>query len=307
MNKIEKAILKTLVYFDILNRPLSLDELLYYLYHQQASKLQVFVGLKNLLSKKMIEQEISPKSGQIYYFIGGKKAIVPEYFAKFLISAKRWQKVYRVLKIIRLAPFVKMIAVINSLSYNNSRQDSDIDILIVAKRGRLWTARAFMILLLEIIGQNKNQWYQAGKFCLGFAFDGSRLNLSRIKYRDDIDFTYWLANLTPVYDKGIYRDLIEQNQWLKRELPNWEEKKCEVQSSKKLKTIEKILSGEFGDRLENWLAKIQIKRIWQDPKNKRQGASVIADPRVMKLHPFDKRAERQKAWEKHLTSLIAPR
>jgi hypothetical protein len=209
----------------------------------------------------------------------------------------------KVLKIIRLAPFVKMIAVINSLSYNNSREDSDIDILIIAKKGRLWMARALTVLLLEIIGQNKNQWYQAGKFCLGFAFDESRLDIEKIKFKNDIDFTYWLANLTPVYDRGIYQDFIKVNSWIHQELPNWQEKKLKIQSSK-CKIMEKLLIGKFGDALEKWLAKIQIAKIWQEPKNKRQGASVIADPGMMKLHPYDKRQERQQTWKLKLDKIL---
>ncbi len=306
MKRIEKTILKTLVYFDILNRPLILDEIWHYLYQEKASKLQVFMGLKSLLSKKVIGQETSPKSGHIYYFLNGRKEIVPEYFTNFSISQKRWQKVDKVLKIIRLAPFVKMIAVINSLSYNNSNEDSDIDILMVTKGGRLWTARTLTILLLEIIGQNKDQWYKAGKICLGFAFDESRLDMGKIKLNlpagGDIDFIYWLANLTPVYDRGIYRDFIKANHWLHQELPNWQPKELKTEDVK-LKTAEKIFLGKFGESLEKWLAKIQINRIWHDPKNKRQGTSVIADPGMMKLHPYDKRAERQKAWEKKIMAL----
>lgn len=303
MNKIEKAILKTIVFHDLLSRPLSLEEIWHYLYREKASKLQVFMGLKSLLGQKIIGQETSPKSGHIYYFLADRKEIVPGYFTNFSISARRWQKVDKVLKVIRWAPFIKVIAVINSLSYNNSRQDSDIDIFIITKKGRLWTARAFIILLLEIIGQNKNQWYQEGKFCLGFAFDESRLNLSRIKYHDDIDFTYWFANLTPVYDRGIYNHLLEQNSWIEPELPNWQSKEIRSENVKRT-FFEKLLSGEVGDKLENWLAKIQIGRIWNDPKNRRQGASVVADKNMMKLHPYDKRQERQQTWRLRLDKIL---
>jgi len=304
MKRIEKAIIQTLVFFDILRRPLTLDEIWHYLYRQKASKLQVFMGLKDLLSKKIVGKTVSPKTGNIFYHLIGGSPMASKYFTNFSISAQRWQKVTKVLKIIRLTPFVKMIAVINSLSYNNSRQDSDIDILIIAKKGRLWTARALMILMLEIIGQNKNQWYQAGKFCLGFAFDETRLDLRKIKFQDDIDFTYWLANLTPVYDRGIYHDLIEANHWLRQELPNWVEKKPPRLEPEKLKRIEKMLSGKFGDKLESWLAKIQIAKIWRDPQNKRRGASVIADAAMMKLHPYDQRQQRQKIWEQGLDKKI---
>lgn len=306
MKRIEKSIIQTISFFDLLSRPLTLEEIWHYLYQFRASKLQVFMGLKDLLNEKIIGKAVSPKTGNIFYHLSERPQLASEYFTNFSISANRWQKVDRVLKIIRLTPFVKMIAVINSLSYNNSSGDSDIDILIIAKRGRLWTARAFIILMLEIIGQNKNQWYKADKFCLGFALDESRLDIGKIKFKNDIDFTYWLANLTPVYDRGIYRDLIEANPWIHQELPNWQEKNYSSENAggPKLRMIEKLLLGRFGDRLENRLAKIQINRIWRDPKNKRQGASVIADPGMMKLHPYDKRQERQQTWKLRLDKIL---
>ncbi len=297
MNKIEKAVLQTLTFYDILERPLILDELWHYLYRLKASKLQVFMGLKKLIEKGQVAEK------DFYYFLNGREKIAEDYSLKQEISRKRFIKSDRIIKILRFMPFIKNISVINSLSYNNSRQDSDIDILIIAKKDRLWTARALTILLLEIIGQNKNKWYKAGKFCLGFAFDETRLDLSKIKYRNDIDFTYFLANLTPVFDRGIYRELIEANSWINKELPNWEKKNYSIENSK-LRIFEKLLLGKMGDKLEKWLAKIQINRIWRDPKNKRKGASVIADESMMKLHPYDKRIERQKEWERKIGKLI---
>jgi len=302
MNKLEKAIFKTLGFYSILNRPLTMDELWRFLYGASASKLQVFIA-----TEKLIKQDIIFKKND-YFVLRGRETIIDDFIKRRELNRKRWGKVSWVVKIISILPFVKNISIINSLSYNNSRDDSDIDLLIVAKKNRLWTARAFTILTLEILGQNKNTWYQANKFCLGFAFDETRLDLSKIRYRDDIDFIYWLANLDPIFDRGIYKDLILQNQWLKEELPNWEEKRIKMQISPmlrsesdrkrrtNLKMIERLLGGKFGDGIENWFSKIQINRIRKDPKNKRKDASVIADSNMMKLHPYDKRKLRHNIW-----------
>lgn len=290
MNKVEKAVIKTIVFYDLLKRPLTLDEIYLNLYRQGSSKLNVLMAVKNLTNKEIVEENND------LYFLCGKNKLVTDYGSGKKQSKKYWSKIGWVLKILKLVPFIKNISVINSLSYNGVSENSDIDILIITKKNRLWTARAFTILLLELIGQNKNKWYKAGKFCMGFAFDETKLDLSKIKFQKDVDFTYWLANLTPVYDRGIYKDLISENQWLKNELPNWEEKKVN-NKKEKIKTIERILSGQLGNRLENWLGKIQIKRIWNDPKNSRKGASVIADKNMMKLHAYDVRVSRQKEFE----------
>lgn len=304
MNKLEKAIIQTLAFFDIMGRPLTLEEIWRFLYQCKTGKLQVLMGLRDLAKKGMVIKR------EGYCYLKNRRRIISEYQKRKEISNERWKKINWIAKILQRAPFVKNISVINSLSFGTSREGSDIDILLVAKKGRLWTARAMVILLLEVLGQNKNKWYKAGKFCLGFAFDEGRLDLSQIKYQKDIYFSYWLANLTPVFDSGIYLNLIQENTWFLEELPNWQGKKCKMQISTaegkacKIKIIEKIFTGKFGDKLEKWLAGIQIHRILKDPENKRKGASVVADDSMLKLHAYDKRKEYQREWQDLTKKLI---
>lgn len=289
MKSIELSILKTLAFFDIFGRPLTLEEIWQFLYKLKASQLQVLIGLENLQKKLKIN-----KKNQ-YNFLSKQSSMMEEFAIKQAICQRNWRKVSWVIKILKFIPFVKNISIINSLAFGTSNEDSDIDILLIAKKNRLWTARAFTVLLLEIIGQNKNKWYQAGKFCLGFAFDESRLDLSEIRQEYPAHFAYWLANLTPVYDRGIYQKLIEGNLILQI-LPNWQLKRIKIFSPKAV-PIEKLLSGKFGDCLEQFLARIQINKVWRDPQNqKAKGMNVIADRSMLKMHPKDRRGKYQKKW-----------
>jgi len=287
MTRLTKAIIKTLCFFAIFSRPLTLEELWQFLYKTKASKLQVLLALQKMQAKKIIIKK------KAYFALAINKNIFRIFGENRLICHANWRKVTWVVKILRFTPFVKNISIINSLSFGTSHKNSDIDILIIAKKNRLWTARAFVVFLLELIGQNKNKWQIAGKFCLGFAFDEKRLNLEKIQLQKYIYSPYWLANLTPVFDRRIYKNLIIENQWLKQELPNWLPKKVDRVSTK-LSIVEKFLNSRIGDRLENWLANIQIKRVWADPENIRgKKGSVIASGSMLKMHPYDKRPEYQ--------------
>lgn len=296
MMKIEKAIIKTLAYFEVFGRPLKLEEIWQFLYRTPASKLQVLIALEKLEKKKQIFKKDQ------YYCLIDRKLIINKFIQNQNLIKKRWQKVAWVVKILQLAPFIKNISVINSLSFGTSNEDSDIDLLVITKKGRLWTTRALVILLLEIIGQNKNKWYKAGKFCLGFAFDETRLNLGKIAKNFEPHFVYWLANLWPVYNKGIYREFIEVN-LLKKFLPNWQAPTIKNQSQK-FSWIEKLLSGKFGDRFEEFLAKIQIKKVWADPKHRAKLGLVEADRSMLKMHPKDQRPEYLKSWQMRLDKIF---
>lgn len=300
MTKIEKAILQTLAFFDIFSRPLTLEELWHNLYKLETTKLQVFLGLKNLQKKKIINEKNS------YYYLKKSKKKFDIFESNGSIKMANWRKVNWVIKILKYAPFVKNISVINSLSFGASNQNSDIDILLIAQKNRLWTARAITVMILEFLGQNKNKWYQANKFCLGFALTTEKLNLENLRLNPpaggDIYFTYWLAMLTPVLDRKIYKKFILENAWILKELPNWQEKNIESDLEKKSR-LEKILSGRFGGTLESFLSHLQIKKIWSEKENHRLDASVVADFQMMKLHAYDRRSFYQKQWQEKLKTL----
>jgi len=303
MNKIEKAIIKTLAFFDIFERPLTLEEIWQFLYQKpasqmHASQMQVLIGLQKLEKNHQI-------LGKNQYFcLSNRKSIIDKFLQNQSFIHGRLQKVRWVVKILRLVPFVKNISIINSLSFRTSNEASDIDLLIITKKGRLWTARALTVLLLEIIGQNKNKWYQAGKFCLGFAFDETRLDLKKIAKGHEVHFMYWLANLLPVYDREIYHQLIEVN-YLNNFLPNWRTPKIKI-NREKVGLIEKLFSKKLGDRLEKLFAEIQIKRVWSDPKHHGKKGLVEADEGMLKMHPVDKRPEYLKSWQMRLDPILKP-
>lgn len=290
MSKIEKSILQTLAFYDIFNRPLMLEELWRFLYKNPASKLQVLMGVKKLLEKRLIFKKNN------YYFLAANKKIIKDYLRLRPHNRRLWQKVFWVMKILKFAPFVKNISIINSLSFAVANEESDIDIMVISKKNRLWTARAFVILLLEIIGQNKNRWHRAGKFCLGFAYDETRLNLRTVLPKKYLYSAFWLGNFTPVLDRKMYQRLIAENPWIYEELPNWTPEETSNYSAKNSR-FEKLLSGKLGERLENWLAEVQIKRVWADPENiKGLKGLVIADSHMLKMHPKDMRPEYQRRW-----------
>ena len=204
MSKIEKAILKTLAFFDIFSRPLTLEELWHFLHQFKTSKYQVLIGLRKLAKKGKILEKND------YFSLNFNRQIFREYIRRRKICQKNFQKARRYLGLLKILPFVKNISVINSLAFQSSDEKSDIDILLVTKKNRLWFTRALVVLVLEILGQNKNKWYRAGKFCLGFAFDEEVLNLKKFRLKNDIYFSYWLAMLAPVLDRGLTQGLFKK-------------------------------------------------------------------------------------------------
>lgn len=295
MQKEKQAIIKTLAFYSLWQRPLKKQEL-----YERLSVRCDFCDFDKAIYKLTKTQKIDQKFG--YVFLAGEEKIVAKQIQRLKIIDQYFKKVGRILRFLKIIPFLKTVAVINSLSFQTVNENSDIDIFLICAKNRLWTVRALTVAILELLGVNKQKNKIAGRFCLGFAIDEKRLDLSSIRLKDDPYLTYWLANLEPVFDTGAYKKFIQANSWLFDELPNWSVKK--IVSKSNINFFQKILSGKFGDFLEKFLAKIQIKRVWQDPKSRRRGGTVVADESMLKLHPYDKRQKYKSDLDKKMASLL---
>ena len=256
MNKTEKAILKVIAFFDLSQKALELEEVWQFLHRTRSSKVQVLIGLQNLEKEGVIAKENE------LYFLAGRTKVLDKMAEREKLQAERMRKVEQFAKLFSYAPFVQNISVTGSLATGTSLEDSDINLLIIARKHRAWLAKTFVTMILETFGQNKSRWYRANKFSVNIVLDESRLDLGELKLKKDDYLAYWLANLVPVLDRGVYKKLIEENSWIYREFPNWQAKEVESRSVR-YTFLEKFL---LSDRVLNFWARAkkfeQIKTRW---------------------------------------------
>ena len=62
----------------------------------------------------------------------------------FLVFLKKWKFLYHNF------PFVEEIFLANSITFNALTPTSDIDLFVITKKGRIWTARLIMSLILRV-------------------------------------------------------------------------------------------------------------------------------------------------------------
>lgn len=286
MNKLEKAILKTIAFFDLSQKPLSLDEIWHFLYRTRASRIQVLIALENLEKNG----QICKKNSQ--YFLPGRQSILNSVKRDDLEEVS-WKKVSRYAKLFEYLPFLQNVSVTGSLAAGNLRENSDINLLIITRKNRKWLAKTLLTMLLEAFGQNKNRWYRAGKFSIDFVLEDGDLDLAKLHFKKDTYAAYWLANLAPMIDRGGYKKLIAQNDWIFKEFPNWQPKEIESFSSK-YTPLEKFISSDRGRSLIEFGKKIRIKKLYDYLKNK----THEAEEALLKTRANVKRKEFQQKWQK---------
>ena len=137
----KRAILETLAYSDVFEYPLRLDELHRYL------PLQVKIEYLSQ-SMDLLHGQVREKNG--YYFLAGREIIVEIRKQREVQSQKLFQLALKYGRIAGALPFIRMVALTGSLAVMNSSNDADFDYMLVAASGRVWIARAFVLLFNRI-------------------------------------------------------------------------------------------------------------------------------------------------------------
>ena len=116
-----------------------------------------------------------------------------------------------------------MVGVTGAQAMNNSDQDDDIDLLIVASRNRLWLTRLFSVLLVEVVAKRRRPGDRKvkDKICLNMFLDEDHLGIP--KSERNLYSAHEVAQLKPLWNRGgTYLRFINANHWTGKFLPNWQ-------------------------------------------------------------------------------------
>jgi hypothetical protein len=219
---LEKAIISTLVYFDIFNYPLTETEIRKWLYVGKENEKTTYslYQIKHALgNSRYLNDRIDFAKG--YYFLKGRDELVTRRNKNHIIGIPRWKKLQKICLLLKVIPFVRMIAACNTMAINDIKPTSDIDVFIIVKSGRIWITRFMITTLVSLIGQWRHKDSIVNKICLSFYTTDDNLNFNNLaKQPYDIYLTYWIALAVPLLDRGAYLDFIRTNQWIKQYLPN---------------------------------------------------------------------------------------
>lgn len=303
MNDLEQSILRTLAFFDIFSYPLTAEEIFKWLYRPNDN--YTLLDIKKALKKSQALKEKLSLT-EAFYSLKGREHTAYIRKKNNNIAERKYYKAIRLIKFYRLIPFVRMVAVCNTLAYSNAREDSDIDLFIITKKGKIWLARFFTILMVKILGKRPSDQKNRDTFCLSFYVDEDHLNIENININSkDIYTPYWVAQLMPIYDPdGLYDKFIEENSWYRRHLPNAHPNQFskQVKETKACKTMEKIFNFLFSPPwLNNFLdplyRRFQYVIIDHNLKSLvNVDTRVIINEQMLKFHENDRREMFYKKW-----------
>ncbi len=323
MLPLHQSIIITLAWFDLFDYPLTAWEAFRWLcigndkagMAASSSYEEVLEELRALVAEKAIESQWS------FFFLVGRKEIVEIRRNRYLIADVKFARAQAVTRLFRFIPWVRMVAVCNTLGYSNAARDSDIDFFIVTAPGRLWTVRACCLTLLALLGLRPSlrrfgakKEERRDKIDLTFFLSEEALDIARLALvRDDLRIpadpylTYWLVQLVPLWDRGgVYDRLWSANAALRVQVPYALPYRTSPlrRVTERGRTVQKIfellLWGRWTERL---LRRLQLAIL---PIRLREEAAhhrgVVLDEYVLKFHDHDRREEYRERWIKLIKS-----
>ncbi len=294
----KQAVLATLAYFNIFGIPLTRHELSEYLIFKTVDQNKIDIYLKE---SPLIRSEDG------YFSLGLDKR---DFQAKFDRSKQFWKKVMRFQFLFSICPFVKLVCVCNSLCINATDQNSDIDLLVITKKNRLFMARLFITLLTSIFGVRRHGNKITKRFCLSFFISENNLDLSKIAIEPhDIYLAYWIKTLQPISgDYETYEKLLKENGgFLKSYFPNpaLPNKRYFRKTAAPVNTLKNIFEKMLGASSLN--EKIRAYQLWRAHSKMEalpDKSGTIISGEMLKFHDNDLRNQIKDNWESALKKIF---
>lgn len=219
LNNQQKAILRTLLYSDIFNFPLTADEI-----------------TKKLISKTPINQTVISEtlntmheiigSKKEFYFLKGRKHIVDERLSRMKNVPRKMKIAVWVSGILSFIPTINFIGVSGRISHLDAYPDDDIDLIIITKKNTMWVTRMILLMTLEVLNirRKRDDKTAKNKICPNLILDESAVSWPSGKR--DVYTAHEILSVLPMYSKNnTYEHFMKANKWVKSFCANFSPEK----------------------------------------------------------------------------------
>lgn len=301
MPSLHDAVLKTIAYLDLFDfAPTVLDVERWLL---QTDESHTVSGIKGIL-----ETHPHIQHAEGFYFLKGRDKLVQIRKKKYNWTEQKWKRAHRYLRLLAAMPYVDGIWLVNSMGWENARQSSDIDLLIVVRPGHIWSTRFWTTAVMKLLRQRPHEQSNECAICLSLYISADTLNLQPYRLNEqDIHYAFWTNQCYPLYDNGFYKKFQEQNRWLKNIFSALRWSQTVERREIVLPPIGHMFKRIMQTLCNEWLLK---KLQWSIMPYKlrslaNQDQRVVMNDHILKLHTNDTRKERQEEWEQRCRELLA--
>ena len=231
-----------------------------------------------------------------YWALAGKQYAITERLQRHVLAQDKWKITQKVLRKLAWVPFVRAMAGSGSLAMDNTGPDSDLDMFVIVRSGRIWTTRLLLLLALQLLGRRRKYWNQKApdKMCLNHYITDSDLSI-----HPDIRNIYTAvqyATFVPVAGRRVISQFQQANSaWMRQyvsvpEMPDAVHA-YNVRTPRWLQVVKRqvelLLLEPVGDGIESLARRLQLYVIRRHHESGQPGRIALS-ARELAFHPDTK-------------------
>ena len=189
---------------------------------------------------------------------------------------------------IKWVPWIRMIAIGNSISMNSAKKTSDIDLFIITTNNSMWFVRIIITLIFSVLKVRKTENKHAWMFCLSFFVATGWMNFESWKINNDIYLYFWVLYLKPILNyNNTYENFINENKYYWMDIKWYEDL---IENNKK------YIKYSYNKKNWNWVIIKFLNKIFKFlflPKTLKHYEKIwkpywiIINDNILKFHNWD--------------------
>jgi hypothetical protein len=212
LNTCRLAIIKTLSYSGVFGYPITFYQITNNLIsNRSVSSKQIRKELDWLVERKFVK-----KTKKRYVLPGIKYHDIDK---RIKATSDTVNKNRLIMRSLSKIPWIKMIAITGSVANQNTEKDSDIDLLFITEKNRLWISRGFVFLILKIMGKlPKDQ--SKREICPNIFID--ERNMAWQKKKRNLYIAQNIISMQPfIWRDDVYFQFLKANKWVQKYYGNF--------------------------------------------------------------------------------------
>ncbi len=276
MLSLKRGIFHALVYADIFQYPMTVQEVLRWIPTEKPIAKRT---IQKAVQQLVHEESISFTAP--FLVLKKNTPNIGLHAERLVHSQKKWKNAYCVAKILRCIPTILFVGVTGSLAMNNAGAEDDIDFCIVAAKGTVWITRFLTTITVELVAKRRHPGSIniQDTICLNMFL--SEDSLKTEKAEQDVYIAHEVIQMVPMWErKGIEKRFLSVNSWVKKYYYHAYQERLalRVQRVKRKPFWEKVLRF-----LEGPVRTIQLRYM-----AKRRTTEVVTK-QIIRFHPKDMR------------------
>lgn len=292
------AIVRTVAYFHYFDYPVTVFEIWKWLLEPDDTVSLADV-MSELETSTLLQRRLQRHGA--YYGLGNVAQQVAQRHTRFLDATRKYRKAERTARFLGRLPWVRGIAVCNSLAWRHTTPESDIDLFIVAAAGRVWSARFLSTVPAMLLKQRPGESLQ-DPVCLSFFVTPEALAFEQLKISsEDSYLAYWCRSLVPLVDHSGWQERFEaENVWLGKVLPNAAPVKMAYRF--RFRPRLRLLWVPFSEKLFRALQVERFPTRIRELMNK--DTRVIVSDDMLKFHENDRREDIAQSLQRTVKAIL---